>query len=169
MIRLKTHRFNDLDRPMLLRLQGLTNDTSRGDFRDGGKEGSGSVFRRRLDERLMGEVFPDECWALIVYRWLEPAAWALVTRHQHGPDGEPLSFPTASVGFYVHPDHRRSGHGTRLVQEACELSRKNGIQRLLVNPWNAVSLSFFQSNGFEVLDEYVSGWARGIAVKDLAA
>ena len=166
MIRFRSRRFNDLDRPLLLKLQGLTNDVARGDQVDGNHRPPGSVFRNRLDARLMGERFPEDCWATVTYDWLEPVAWSLLTRHLHGPDGEPLSFPTASAGFYVHPTHRRTGLGTRLVQRTCEVARKNGIHRLLVNPWNESSLSFFQSNGFELVEAHDTWWR--CAAKDLS-
>lgn len=169
MISFRTERFNDLAPAVLMTLQGLTNDRSRGDLADDGRSSQGSAFRLALDSRLMGEEFPHDCWVILAQRGKDLVGWCLVTRHQHGPDGAPLSVPTGSVGFYVHPACRRLGLASRLLEEASEHSRKNGIHRLLANPWNRSSLSFFQSNGFEMPDARAWVWGRDVAHKDLDA
>jgi GNAT superfamily N-acetyltransferase len=165
-VRYAYHRFDDLPPIALRRLCGLTNDPDRGDIRDDGSW-AGSLFRSQLDERLMGESFPNSHIVLATH--FRYAGWCMVTRHDLDPNtGRKLQVPSATVGFYVHPDFRRQGVGRRLIQEACEVAQKNGIGRLLANPWNQRSLSFFQSCGFEPLDGYcIPGWAGVVAVLDL--
>lgn len=167
MIRYRIRRFDSLDRSMLLNLQGLTNSGDRGDVKDDGR-GAGSVFRRYLDERLCGQSnLPHDCWAVLAYDWLDLCAWSMLTRRDRDPEGRAFSTPPGVVGFYVRPTHRRRGLGLGLIQRTSDHARKNGMQRLLANPWNRSSLSFFLSAGFTVMEEYVPGVCHGVAYKDL--
>jgi GNAT superfamily N-acetyltransferase len=164
-----TTPFDDLPEWSLRRLMGLTNDVARGDVRDTGRSAA-SVFKRKLDERLMGERFPDT-WAIIAKDRFRHAGWCLLQRHPYvDPEyGQPITVPTASIGFYVHPDYRRQGLGFRLIQEASDHARNIGAARLLANTWNRSSRSFFLRAGFLELTKYVSGCSHGIAVLELTS
>lgn len=159
-------RFDDLSPAVLRHLYGLTNSGERGDVRDSGLS-PGSLFRSQLDDRLMGESFPNTHVVLARDRF-RYTGWAMVTRHDLDPDtGRKLVVPAAQVGFYVHPDYRRQGVGRQLLQEAQKVARKNGIGRLLANPWNKSSHAFFLSCGFEEVEHYVTGWNHGVAKLDV--
>jgi GNAT superfamily N-acetyltransferase len=163
----RVRRMLDLDRDTLVRLKGLTNDKVRGDLTDDGSA-SGSVFRERISEHLAGfERFPEKSWAILAWDGLFLAGWSLLVCHEVGPDHVPFSVPTGAVGLYVQPDWRRSGLGKCLIEEASEVARKNGMRRLLANPWNSRSHSFFESVGFIDVSPFVPGWARGVAVLEL--
>jgi len=163
----RTLAARELDRGVLTKLRALTNDVSRGDIRDDGKI-PGSVFRRRIDEHLDGtELFPDDCWVVLAYDWTKLAGWCMVTGHFKDHECLPLTCPTAAAGFYVGPNYRRNGLGLELVREAENVARKNGMARLLVNPWNSRSDVFFRKAGFVEATPYIPGWTYGIAYKDL--
>jgi len=159
------YRFDDLSPVVLRRLYDLTNSPDRGDVRDDGLS-AGSLFRSQLDDRLMGESFPNS--HVVLASHFRYAGWCMVTRHDFDLEtGRRLTVPNAMVGFYVRPEFRRQGVGKRLIQEASEVARKNGVGRLLANTWNKSSRSFFLSCGFEEVEFYVPGWVRGVAALDL--
>lgn len=165
-MKFSSHSFDDLTPRTLKALYHLTNAPERGDVRDSGFA-AGSLFRNQLDERLMGESFPNTTVVLAKHHF-RLAGWSMLTRHDLDPDtGRKLLVPSAQVGFYVHPDFRRQGLGKQLLQEAQVTARKLGIGRLLANPWNKSSHSFFHSCGFEDVQEYVSGFNHGIAALSL--
>lgn len=165
-MKIEVHKFEALTRSQLKRLYPLTNDASRGDVRDTGG-GAGSHFRNVLDDRMCDGSYPNT-WVVIVSEGNRYVAWCMVKRHDRDPiNGRPFNVPTASVGFYVDPDFRRLGLGTRLIQAASEVARKNGMGRLLANPWNKSSNAFFQSCGFVDLTPYVPGWCKGTCVLEL--
>lgn len=159
--------FDDLEPHVLRRLSMLTNHASRGDVFDHGG-GASSSFRESLDGRICGEEFPNS-WAIIAR---EPGddivGWCMVTRHSNSPHSSPrYEGATASVGFYVRPDDRRSGLGSRLIQEARQVAQKIGVSRLVANPWNRRSNCFFEANGFRIVEGYTTGF-RGVAYLDLS-
>lgn len=165
-MRFTTSRFDDLPTSDLKTLTALTNSPDRGDRRDSGTP-AGSLFRNQLDDRLMGESFPNS-HVVIAKHGFRTAGWAMVTRHDIDPDtGRKLTVPSGQVGFYVHPDFRRQGVGRCLLREAQDLARIIGIGRLLANPWNKSSAAFFKSVGFEELEHYVTGWNHGVAAIDI--
>lgn len=161
-------KFDDLSTTSIKKLHGLTNDPQRGDVRDTGSA-AGSLFRNQLDDRLCGESFPNSEVIIARPKWnLRYAGWCMMTRHDIDPEtGRRLLVPSAQVGFYVHPDFRRQGLGRRLIQEAQDLARKTGVGRLLANPWNASSRTFFLSCGFQELQCYVSGFSGGMAAYEV--
>lgn len=159
-------RLDDLGPTVLKRLHELTNSPLRGDVRDNG-DGAGSHFRNVLDDALCGESHPHS-WVVVARDRFRVAGWSMVTSHLRDPlDGKRLSVPTGAVGFYVHPDFRRQGLGLCLIQEVSEVARINGMGRLLANPWNRTSNSFFQAAGFIDISPYIPGWAKGTSVLEL--
>lgn len=165
-MRISVHRFDDLSKITLRNLAFLTNSGDRGDVRDNGTS-AGSLFRNQIDDRLMGESFPNS-HVVLAKEHFKYAGWAMVTRHDIDPDtGRKLHVPSGQVGFYVHPDFRRQGLGRSLLLEAQEVARKTGIGRLLANPWNKSSAAFFKSVGFDEVECYVTGWSHGIAALDI--
>ncbi len=134
-MRFCAYRFDDLTIHDLYALTVLTNHEDRHDSRDDGNP-AGSLFRNQLDDRMMGESFPNT-HVVVANDNFRYAGWTMITRHDIDPDtGRKLIVPSGQVGFYVHPDFRRQGLGKKLLQEAQDLARKNGIGRLLANPWN---------------------------------
>lgn len=165
-MRFTTFRFDDLPICDLNALAALTNHPDRGDKRDSG-DPAGSLFRNQLDDRLMGESFPNS-QVIIAKEAFRYAGWCMVTRYDIDPDsGRKLNVPSGQVGFYVHPDFRRLGLGKSLLLEAQDLARKTGIGRLLANPWNKSSAAFFKSVGFDEVECYVTGWNHGVASIDV--
>jgi len=64
----------------------------------------------------------------------------------------------ADLNFGIHPDHRRHGHGRRLLQAMLDVAAADG--RRIVHPWLELtpdSRAFFESVGFDlVFDERIS-------------
>ena len=52
----------------------------------------------------------------------------------------------------VEPDHRRKGHGLRLVRAAEDVLREQGlaVHAALIEDWNEASLALFQKAGYAV-------------------
>lgn len=150
-----THRFNDLTYADLRCLQGLTNDASRGDARDDGGR-PGSQFRNMLDARMCAESFPN-VHVIIARDGLRAVGWAMMSTRGN----------SAQVGFYVHPDRRRTGLATSLLELLRDLGIRHGIRGLVASPWNRASTAFFISRGFDVIAKPISGWLQGIAIMEL--
>lgn len=152
----------------LKELRRLTNAASRGDLRDDGSP-AGSAIRRRIDRHLKGEeLFPEDCWAVTArLRDRSLAGWALLMRRDEDHHGTSLSVPDGALGLYVDPTWRRCGIGSLLVQATREVARKNGMGRLLANPWNPHNSRFFEGQGFRVVEERVPGWCPGVSTLDL--
>lgn len=137
-------RFDDLEHDELRVLYSLTNISSHEKEDSGGY--AGSTFQAHLDARMSGEDYPDTWVVLATLPISHVIGWCMVTCRRGDY--------RASMGFYVKPDHRRQGTGSRLIHEAQEVARKFGAHTLQVNPWNAASRAFFKSNGFA----NVSSW-----------
>ncbi len=163
MIHHRVRRMKDLDKEMLLRLTGLTNDPSRGDVEDNGVHAPGSAFKDRIYDHIDYEhPFKERCWAVMAYDWLDLVGWSMVTQRDCDYSGSAFKEPTAEVGFYVHPSHRRQGVGKGLIEQAQEVARKNGMRKLLASPWNKSGHTFFETCGFTTVTPYFAMYSRGI-------
>ena len=162
------HRLCDLNAAALEELRGLTNSAARGDNRDNAP-GAGSAFRLAIDDHLTGAVpFTRNSWAIVASNWLWPVAWSMLRRIDVDPDTHvALQVPTGVLGLYVHPRYRRKGLGEELVRRTQDVARKNGMGRMLVNPWNKSSAAFFSRCGFTEVSPYATGWCVGVAALDL--
>lgn len=151
--------FERLAREELQALLPLTNSPERGDARDGCTWGhdTGSSFREILQDALRGYPRRRRSWAVVAYEVDRPVGWCLVTDTPYDLEtSADVSAPTASVGFYVAPSHRRQGVGTRLLAEARRVAADNGFERVVAQPWNERGTAFFVSCGFVLRREFSS-------------
>ena len=107
-------------------------------------------YLRRLAEIEAGTNLPRD-WVPMSTRWLVDASGALVgevrIRHRLAP---PLLIEGGHVGYFVHPAHRRKGHGRAILALALiELRERHGVTDVLVtcNADNAPSRRVIERNG----------------------
>lgn len=157
----------DIDKRMLERLKLLTNSHVRGDKTDDGHH-AGSDFMERIENHVHGfERFSEDTFAVLAYDWTDLVGWALLTCYSVDHSGVLFNVPTCAIGLYVKAEARGKGIGKRLVREASDAARKNGMGRMVANPWNNASTLFFQSVGFVDITSWVPRFRRGVAVLDL--
>lgn len=145
MVRYRVHRANDVTHRMLERLKNFTNDPSRGDVRDDGTH-AGSKLARLIDERLAGERFPRDTWIIIAWDLVTIVGWSMLTRVE--TSAVRSGFSVGDVGLYVHPQFRRQGFASGLIQESSEVARKHNMHTMVANPWNLSSHACFTRAGF---------------------
>jgi len=81
---------------------------------------------------------------------------------------------TAAVGemkldkLYVHPRHQRRGHGGRLIEGACKVTREQGCDRLVlaVNKGNHDAIAAYLKHGFRVAEAVVKDIGDGFVMDD---
>jgi len=156
---LRVRRMIDLDRSTFDRLFSLTNSPLRGDHRDDpNMPTGGSSLRDRLESHESGfEPFGPTATAVLAYDGNLLVGWALVKEHLFDDRGNMYDLSTSFLDVYVCPTHRRLGLARALVSRSLEVARISGAARLMVNPWNASSSSFYRSMGFETLKPYSVG------------
>lgn len=149
-IKFKTRQANRVDHTTLRYLRDeLTNSMSRGDKRDDGTEG-GSSFAGHIEDRIDGgDTWPNDVWIITATdkKTDKIVAWTMVARSDEHSGA-------ASVGFYVAPPFRRRGLGGMLAKQASELAHRKGMRRVVADPWNVGSVTFFNSLGFKGTGEF---------------
>jgi GNAT superfamily N-acetyltransferase len=63
----------------------------------------------------------------------------------------------AWLGLYIHPDHRRQGHGTAALEAAYEICREMGRPLLGIDGWESEqTLGFAAATGFELKSQSIN-------------
>ena len=78
-----------------------------------------------------------------------------------GEDGSCHNYHYLVNGLFVHPSSRRTGLGTKLIQEALAYVKILAVQRglqsglvsILVDTWNKAAIALYSSCGFQVIEE----------------
>jgi ribosomal protein S18 acetylase RimI-like enzyme len=70
--------------------------------------------------------------------------------------------------LYVHPDHQRHGHGSRLLQHVVEAARTLGCRTLslTVNKRNTNAIAAYEKNGFVIRESIVTDIGGGFVMDD---
>jgi ribosomal protein S18 acetylase RimI-like enzyme len=70
--------------------------------------------------------------------------------------------------LYVHPAHQRRGYGGRMIEQACEVARRQGCDRLVlaVNKGNHEAIAAYRKYGFKVADAAVKDIGEGFVMDD---
>ena len=70
--------------------------------------------------------------------------------------------------LYVDPRSQRRGLGARLIEHACERTRKLGLSRLVlaVNKHNHTAIAAYRKHGFEIRESVVKDIGNGFVMDD---
>ena len=104
--------------------------------------GQGTVFLRLLvDEQLIGFA-------------------------AHSPTSNPAERKLDKL--YIHPDHQRHGHGSRLLNHVLEAARALGCTSLMltVNKRNTKAVAAYEKNGFTIRESVVADIGGGFVMDD---
>jgi len=84
----------------------------------------------------------------------------------HSPTCDPAERKLDKL--YLHPDHQRQGHGSRLLQQVMADARALGCTSLVltVNKRNAKAVAAYAKNGFVVRDAIVADIGGGFVMDD---
>lgn len=131
----------DGDTPSLMALFAQVSEEELRSIRDNVQEEA--ILRRWVDERDFERVFPIVAVLPEDGRFLGE-----ISLHRHP------GTPRANVGemrMYVHPDYRRLGLGSILINEVIELGRDVGLEQLVVELFleDSSMISAFERRGFE--------------------
>ncbi len=82
--------------------------------------------------------------------------------------------PTANSGerkldkLYIHPDHQRHGHGSRLLNHVMDAARALGCTSLMltVNKRNTKAIAAYEKNGFVIRESVVADLGGGFMMDD---
>lgn len=90
---------------------------------------------------------PVDCKIIRAYLDSKLVGWAILSR-----ENSDFNFPNTDNGFssdqgvlfevYVHPEYRRKGVGTKIIETA---KKKSGKQPICLCPWNSTSRAFFNN------------------------
>ncbi len=104
--------------------------------------GQGTVFLRLLvDEQLIGFA-------------------------AHSPTSNPAERKLDKL--YIHPDHQRHGHGSRLLNHVLEAARALGCTSLMltVNKRNTKAVAAYKKNGFVIRESVIADIGGGFVMND---
>lgn len=84
----------------------------------------------------------------------------------HSPTSDPDERKLDKL--YLHPDHQRHGHGSRLLQRVMEEARALGCSSLMltVNKRNTKAIAAYEKNGFTIRESVVMDIGGGFVMDD---
>lgn len=84
----------------------------------------------------------------------------------HSPTANPLEHKLDKL--YVHPDHQRHGHGSRLLNHVMGAARALGCTSLMltVNKRNAKAIAAYEKHGFVIRESVVVDIGGGFGMDD---
>jgi len=84
----------------------------------------------------------------------------------HSPTANPLERKLDKL--YVHPDHQRHGHGSRLLSHVLDQARLLGCTSLMlaVNKGNTKAIAAYEKNGFVLRESVVVDIGGGFVMDD---
>ncbi len=84
----------------------------------------------------------------------------------HSPTNDPTERKLDKL--YIHPDHQRHGHGSRLLNYVVEASRALGCATLMltVNKRNTKAIAAYEKNGFTIRESVVADIGGGFVMDD---
>ena len=119
-------------------------------------------------EKLRVDLFVDSvCEALVVENEsLEIVGFALYYQSYSTWKGRCLYLED----FYIQPEFRRGGIGSRLFSEVVETAKRWGVKRMdwQVLDWNEPAIAFYKSIGAQPQEEWVRYRMEGDALRDFA-
>ncbi len=73
------------------------------------------------------------------------------------PEGHILESPVALHRLYIKKEYQGLGYGTRLIQEAFGMARKEGFKYLWLGVWyqNLRAIQLYERMGFEIFGNYL--------------
>lgn len=137
------------------------------------KSGDEAAIHGLISELAVYEKAPEEVTnsieQLYVDLFVDAVCEALVVENnQHEIVGFALYYPSYSTwkgrclyleDFYIQPEFRRGGIGSRLFQEVVEIARKWGVKRMdwQVLDWNEPAIEFYKKQQALLDPEWING------------
>lgn len=84
----------------------------------------------------------------------------------HSPTANPAERKLDKL--YIHPDHQRHGHGSRLLNRVMDAARALGCTTLMltVNKRNTKAIAAYEKNGFVIRESVVADIGGGFVMDD---